>query len=464
MATAGAASVSQKREEFEEEFLTCSICTELYNKEEYRAKVLPCLHTFCKSCLVKHAQRQAKFDCPKCRCEVTMPRGGVDKLRNNFMVENLKDYQDIFESRVVCGSCTAVENQAQMFCYNCHCFLCRNCVDAHEQLGPISEHVLVSIAELQRKRHNPMMQQHQQCKKHPNQDLTLYCKDANCKVLVCASCCHVNHRGHHLVELATATEEIKADLRQSSQKVQKRSKELTKTRAKTESLQKRLTDDLEKKQMNMQECEQALIKLIKDKFSKADRHYYYLYELERKDLQEKLESIDSLMAQMISACDFASKACEVSSPTQLVDSRNQIKDRLSELENIRLPKADAAYKTNFNFTDKHDLALQQIRWATTYLCDVPESSTWMWLCTKMREVLPYAGISILVGISVLIAYLSDRARMRRLAPKNVTQVRPNMIGCIPNEENVSSASKPSTILLNLSKKLADSIIGLISRR
>ena len=131
MASAGATSVAQKHAEFEEEFLTCSICTQFYNKEECRAKVLPFLHTFCKSCLVKHARRQAKFDCPKCRCEVNMPRGGVNKLNNNLMVENLKDYQDIFKSRVVCGSCTDVEKQAGMFCYNCTCFLCKHCVDAH---------------------------------------------------------------------------------------------------------------------------------------------------------------------------------------------------------------------------------------------------------------------------------------------------------------------------------------------
>ena len=91
----------------------------VYNKEDIQAKVFPCLHTFCQSCLVKHARQQAKFDCPKCGCEVTIPQGGIDKLPNNFIVENLKDYQDIFRSAVACGSCTGENNQAERFCYNC---------------------------------------------------------------------------------------------------------------------------------------------------------------------------------------------------------------------------------------------------------------------------------------------------------------------------------------------------------
>ena len=315
--------------------------------------------------------------------------------------------------------------------------MCRNCVDAHEQLGPVSEHVLVSVKELQRKRHNPMMQQHQQCKKHPNQDLTLYCKDAKCKALVCASCC--------LVELVVATEEIKTDLRESLLKVQIKARELANTQAMTKSLQKRLTDDFKRKQGSMEECEQELVELIKDRFNKANHYYNHLYESEMKDLQEKLNSTDSLMAQMISACDFASKACEVSNTTRLLDSQNQIKDRLSELENIRLPKADVAYKRNFNFTNIHYLALKQIRGAIPNLCDVPKSSIWRRLIRKLSKILPpLVCVSVLLGIPLLI-FLSYRAHMRGLA-----QVKPSM---------TNPALEDSTTIMSSTSEGPSNVVG-----
>ena len=54
------------------------------------------------------------------------------------------------------------------------------------------------------KYYNPLKQQHQQCSMHPNQEITMYCKEINCKVPVCATCGLLNHRSHDLVELSSA--------------------------------------------------------------------------------------------------------------------------------------------------------------------------------------------------------------------------------------------------------------------
>ena len=70
-----AARLSRRKEEFKEEFLTCSICTESYDRYEHQAKFLPCLHTYCKSCLESLAQagQRPKFNCPQCRKLVSVP-------------------------------------------------------------------------------------------------------------------------------------------------------------------------------------------------------------------------------------------------------------------------------------------------------------------------------------------------------------------------------------------------------
>ena len=48
------------------EHLTCAVCMEQFKEP----KVLPCLHTYCKGCLVKLVKKQGPYrviTCPECR-------------------------------------------------------------------------------------------------------------------------------------------------------------------------------------------------------------------------------------------------------------------------------------------------------------------------------------------------------------------------------------------------------------
>ncbi len=65
-------------DELEKE-ITCSICQENYTEP----KVLPCLHYFCKHCileLVRRAGTRKPFACPECRSLSTLPDGGIEQL------------------------------------------------------------------------------------------------------------------------------------------------------------------------------------------------------------------------------------------------------------------------------------------------------------------------------------------------------------------------------------------------
>ncbi len=72
------------------EMLTCAICM-----EEFRSpRSLPCLHTFCQSCLGdylvrKHVRPGSTFPCPTCRESVVLPKQGVAGLRSNFLIKNM---------------------------------------------------------------------------------------------------------------------------------------------------------------------------------------------------------------------------------------------------------------------------------------------------------------------------------------------------------------------------------------
>ena len=54
--------------------LCCAICLEQFREP----KVLPCLHTYCKGCLVKLVKRKGPdhiITCPECRQDVTVSSG-----------------------------------------------------------------------------------------------------------------------------------------------------------------------------------------------------------------------------------------------------------------------------------------------------------------------------------------------------------------------------------------------------
>ena len=161
-----AASLSsvQRVEEFKEEFLTCSLCVESYDNEEHQAKCLPCLHTYCQSCLQRHVSGKPKFNCPTCRCLITLPGETVASLTNNFFVENLKGYQDIFNHAVICGNCDKGHSAAS-FCHDCGSFQCQSCMDNHSLMRSTRNHDLVPMSELQEKKCNPMMQKQLYCTK-----------------------------------------------------------------------------------------------------------------------------------------------------------------------------------------------------------------------------------------------------------------------------------------------------------
>ena len=80
---------NKSREELKRE-ITCAICQEHYTEP----KLLPCNHYFCKECilqLVRWAGAVKCFSCPKCRKEVVLPKGGVEKLGTAFLINSIQE-------------------------------------------------------------------------------------------------------------------------------------------------------------------------------------------------------------------------------------------------------------------------------------------------------------------------------------------------------------------------------------
>ena len=202
-------------EELERE-ITYGICQEHYTEP----KALPCLHYYCKKCVLRLALRTGTgqpFSCPECRCETTLPEGGVDELKTAFFVNRLKTTVSTMERahgkvEVKCELCSDSVDKAEAFCRQCAMFICKNCIEHHKRLKPFLTHEVASLEDLKQGRARPIAVKEPPTKTCPNHDepLIIYCFD--CESLICHHCTVRDHRDHDFEFCKIASSKAKQNL------------------------------------------------------------------------------------------------------------------------------------------------------------------------------------------------------------------------------------------------------------
>ncbi len=199
MAEGAAIQEGKTLKELEKE-ITCSVCQEHYTEP----KVLPCLHYYCKECVLRLALRTASnkpFSCPECRKETTLPEGGVEELKTAFFINRLKSNFSALDKvhgkiEVHCEGCTS-SYKAEAFCRHCAVFICKDCVVSHKKMKVFSSHEVVSLEDLkqgQAKQIAVAEPATEKCSIH-EEPLLIYCFD--CYSLICRDCTVKNHRDHN---------------------------------------------------------------------------------------------------------------------------------------------------------------------------------------------------------------------------------------------------------------------------
>ena len=213
-----------KRQEIEkislqklEQEVTCAICQEHYTEP----KVLPCLHYYCKKCILKLAHRTGKdkpLSCPECRSETRLPDGGVDELKSAFFINRFKSTFSVLELahgkvEVKCEACNS-GGTAVSFCRQCAVFICNTCVEAHQRLKKMFEgHEVVSIQDLKegRAKADITIKEPSPAKCLVHQELLkVHCFD--CDLLICRDCMAKDHKNHNFEFTAVAAPKTKEDL------------------------------------------------------------------------------------------------------------------------------------------------------------------------------------------------------------------------------------------------------------
>ena len=208
-------------EELEKE-ITCAVCQCVYQQ----AKLLPCNHYYCSTCIEKMATRSrgGPFACPECRKETRLPPGGVAGLQPAFFVERMKDVYDKMakaEGKVeaVCEQCSGAKSVA--FCRQCADFICGDCARSHAKMRAFSDHVVANLEDLKKGglrnipvKEGPLCK----CSEH-KKTLKLFCFD--CERLICRDCTTIDHRDHKFEFLNKCAAESRKALRDSLAPLQK---------------------------------------------------------------------------------------------------------------------------------------------------------------------------------------------------------------------------------------------------
>ena len=202
-------------EELEKE-ITCAVCHGFYQQ----AKLLPCNHYYCSTCIEKMAARSGggPFDCPECRKETSLPAGGVAGLQPAFFVERIKDLHGKMaraEGKVeaLCEQCAGEKSVA--FCRQCAEFICGDCSRSHTKMKVFSGHVVASLEDLKKGgvKNIPLKEVPAAACGDHGEPKSLFCFD--CERLICRDCTIIEHKEHKFEFVKKCAPEGRRRLRES---------------------------------------------------------------------------------------------------------------------------------------------------------------------------------------------------------------------------------------------------------
>ena len=202
--------------------MTCEVCSEYYTDP----LMLPCLHSFCKKCIIKAKEKKGSPDtslkCPTCDTIVPLPDGKVEDLTQNLWLAHESKEASIKkkihnEEAKSCDKCSVDDESdvAVVFCCDCGQFLCDHCKKNHKRKPKKADHKLINLDakefEMPTIKHQAIY-----CDRHASEELNkliYFCKD--CDQLICRDCPLIKHKDHNIVESTDMGDTAREALKQS---------------------------------------------------------------------------------------------------------------------------------------------------------------------------------------------------------------------------------------------------------
>ena len=177
----------------------CSVCL----REKTDARLLPCLHSFCRKCIDQEAvaaDLAHRLRCSVCRAECSLPKSGASGLLRDVTICGAEKMRD-------CRVCRehGRDGRPDVWCANCQTALCKEHVLSHVGSSP-GPHAVQALGQSVGGKTSVTRQGAALCADH-SQPLIFFC--VQCDVAICGHCGLIGkHKTHQpsflLVEEAIA--------------------------------------------------------------------------------------------------------------------------------------------------------------------------------------------------------------------------------------------------------------------
>lgn len=316
------------------EKITCRVCNKQYNTP----KTLPCLHSYCLSCLASLQLSELamkKLVCPECDKTVVIDGDSLNGLPDAFCINRqireftfLQKVHGIVDTK--CEKCTGKSVKATSFCDGCGKFVCDLCVTIHKSWSEFSSHKLLSLSDLKECYHKyiPNDATPTRCVQH-EKECTVYCE--TCQREICHECIIRSHREHQYNLTTDSARQHKASTREQLLMVDTVPSELDAAISKLERLVKNFTEEgkavKSKLETRFKDLEMALAKrhkaLGQDASSMVDGKIRLL-EDQRKELIH-------IKKKVTSCKDFVNQMLDTEHDSEFFVLKKQMCDRIAEV-------------------------------------------------------------------------------------------------------------------------------------
>ncbi|XP_061755300.1 tripartite motif-containing protein 3-like isoform X3 [Nerophis ophidion] len=292
MAKREAGSASPVVRQIDKQFLVCSICLDHYRNP----KVLPCLHTFCESCLHNYIPPESlALPCPVCRQTSILPEKGVCALQNNFFITNL---MEVLQRDPECSrpeACSVLES-----------------LSAAAAGKPLS------------------------CPNHEGKVMEFYCE--SCDTAMCVDCTEGEHRQHATVPLHHVVEQQKAALRTQLDAIHSRLPQLTAAIELVSEISRLLAERKKEAVADITSTFEELQRALDQRKTSLITDLENICSAKQKVLQAQLASLLQARDHIQSSCSFTEQALNHGTATEVLLVQKQMSERVTALARHDFPE------------------------------------------------------------------------------------------------------------------------------
>ena len=317
-----------------EKDITCAVCCGHYQE----AKLLPCNHYYCRSCIESLAKRSRgrPFPCPECRRDATLPSGGVEQLQSAFFVERMKDVYEKMakvEGKVEakCESCLK-KGKAVSFCRQCMAFLCAPCVKHHRELRVFEGHKVESLDDLKRggAKHVPLKEAPPtKCPEH-DKAMKIFCFD--CNSLICRDCLLYDHREHKSNFLKKCATEARKTLRDSLTTLQRVQANIAGAYKKLAGTKTQVGSQEEEVCKSVEQSFRQLKAVLEQRETKLVKKVQTLAKKKKDALTAQMKGLEMAQTEIQSLVEFVERNVENTNDQDLMGICTQLQSKVKEEE------------------------------------------------------------------------------------------------------------------------------------